>query len=137
MTAPLSGTKRAWHHRSVSDRAYILPYREREPEQSRDETSSESFDRMAFAESALSLLRPRHTTVALCPARAGAEARVEIGRAWGKADGARWAMITIPANASRSAIARAVAALANASSPPYAVDILLSRRFGGASLAPR
>jgi hypothetical protein len=128
VTALLPQVARAWHDRAVSDRAYVLPYREREREESHDETSSESFDRMAFAESALSLLRPRHTTVALCPARAGAQARVEIGRAWGKADGARWAMVTIPANASRSAIARAVAALANASSPPYAVDILHATR---------
>lgn len=117
----------AWHDRPVSDRAYVLPYREREREESRDETSTESFDRMAFAESALALVRPRLTTVALCPARAGAPARVEIGRAWGRGE-ARWAMVTIPANASRSAIARAVAALANASSPPYAVDLLHATR---------
>lgn len=128
MTALLPQAARAWHDRAVSDRAYVLPYREREREESRDETSSESFDRMAFAESALSLLRPRHTRVALCPARPGAPARVEIGRAWGQGAEARWALVTIPANASRGAIARAVAALANASSPPYAVDILHATR---------
>ncbi len=120
----------------MSDHEYVLPYRAREREESRDDTSTESFDRMAFARSALDLLRPRHTTVALCPARPFAPARVEIGRAWGRGENARWAMVTIPANASRSAIARTVAALANAGSPPYAVDIL-SRSFADANLDPR
>ena len=73
------------------------------------EVSGERFDRMAFAERAVALVRPEHTTVAICE---GAR-RVEVttGRQWGREEEARWAVLRVPPNASRRAIARAVLGL--------------------------
>ncbi len=88
------------------------------------EEDDESFDRLAFAAAALELVRPPRTRVAIC---AGASrVRVESGRAWGRGEGARWAMLSIPARASRRAIALAVAELARGTSAPWALDVLLS-----------
>ena len=71
------------------------------------EEDDEPFDRMAFAAAALDLVRPPKTRVALC---AGASrVRVESGRAWGRGDGARWAMLSIPARASRRVASAAAA----------------------------
>ena len=93
-------------------------------EQQLAEEDDEAFDRMAFAAAALELVRPPKTRVAIC---AGASrVRVESGRAWGRGEGARWAMLSIPARASRRAIALAVAELARGSSAPWALDVLLS-----------
>ncbi len=93
-------------------------------EQELAEEDDESFDRMAFAAAALDLVRPPKTRVAIC---AGASrVRVESGRAWGRGEGARWAMLSIPARASRRAIALAVAELARGPSTPGARDVLLS-----------
>jgi hypothetical protein len=88
------------------------------------ETSNERFDRVAFAERAIALVRPERTTVAIC---AGArQLRVESGRQWGR-PGERWAMLAIPARASRRAIALAVAELADGASAERAwvYDVLL------------
>jgi hypothetical protein len=87
------------------------------------ETSSERFDRMAFAERALALVRPPNTRVALCEGRA--RVVVESGRAWGSARDARWAVLRVPPSASRRAIAVAALALAGPSQHPYALDVLL------------
>jgi len=88
------------------------------------EEDDEAFDRMAFAAAALELVRPPKTRVALC---AGASSvRVESGRAWGRGEGARWAMLSIPARASRRAIALAVAELARGTAAPWALDVLLA-----------
>ena len=88
------------------------------------EEDDEAFDRMAFAAAALDLVRPPKTRVAIC---AGASrVRVESGRAWGRGEGARWAMLSIPARASRRAIALAVAELARGTTSPWALDVLLS-----------
>jgi hypothetical protein len=86
------------------------------------ESSGESFDRIAFAERALALLRPPRTTVAVCPGRT--RLRVTGGRTWGK-PGERWAMVVVPPTASRRAIALAVAELAG-EPPPWAFDVLLA-----------
>jgi len=87
------------------------------------EASDESFDRLAFAAHALALLHvPPRTTVAICEGRA--RVRVESGRTWGKGD-ARWAMVSVPPNASRRAIALAVANIA-ARGAPWALDVLLA-----------
>ncbi len=87
------------------------------------EEDDESFDRMAFAAAALDLVRPPKTRVALC---AGASrVRVESGRAWGRGEGARWAMLSIPARASRRAIVLAVTELARGTAAPWALDVLL------------
>jgi hypothetical protein len=88
------------------------------------EEDDETFDRMAFAAAALDVVRPPRTRVALC---AGASrVRIESGRAWGRGEGARWAMLSIPARASRRAIALAVAELARGTVAPWALDVLLA-----------
>jgi hypothetical protein len=87
-----------------------------------DEISEEPFDRAAFAQLALDLVRPPGTTVAICPG--AARMRVDTGRVWGRGAQARWAVLAIPSRASRRAIALAVAELARAPRP-YALDVLL------------
>src|SRR5665213_2191146 len=74
------------------------------------ESSHEEFDRMAFAMSALDLVRPPGMTVAVCAD--SARLRVEEGRSWGRGKGARWALVCIPPTASRRAIAVALSQLA-------------------------
>ena len=78
---------------------------------------------MAFAVAALDLVRPPRTRVALCAGTS--RVRVESGRAWGRGEGARWAMLSIPARASRRAIALAVAELSRGTAAPWALDVLL------------
>ena len=52
------------------------------------------------------------------------------GRMWGKAEGERWAMVSVPPTASRRAIALAVAGLAagpgGRTATPYLLDVLLA-----------
>ncbi len=88
------------------------------------EEDDEAFDRLEFAAAALDLVRPPKTRVALCAG--STRVRVESGRAWGRGEGARWAMLTIPARASRRAIALAVAELARGTATPWALDVLLA-----------
>ena len=122
--------------RHIDDYAEIA----RERELAEVESSNESFDRLAFAERALRLVRPSHMTVALCPGPSGARARVklEAGRAWGRPRSApahaidpeapsyaRWAILSVPPNASKRAIAVAVAGLAGEAREPYVLDVLL------------
>jgi hypothetical protein len=98
----------------------------RAPYEDLDETSDEPFDRAAFARHALDLLRPDQTRVAIY--QGATRMRLERGRLWGAASGAQptyWAMLGIPAKASRRAIALAVAELAGRPRP-YALDVLLS-----------
>jgi len=100
----------------------------RERELAEVESSDERLDRLAFAERALRLVRPRHTKVALCPGPSGVRARVklEAGRAWGAAQkDERWAILSVPPTASKRAIAVAVAGLAGPSHEPYVLDVLL------------
>ena len=90
------------------------------------EEDDEPFDRMAFAVAALDLVRPPQTRVAIC---AGASrVRVESGRMWGRGEGARWAMLSIPARASRRAIALAITELTRGTSTPWALDVLLAQK---------
>lgn len=89
--------------------------------------STESFDRIAFAARALSLVRPRGTTVAIREGRR--RVRVDSGRQWGGAPGARWAILSVPQDASRRAIAHAVLDLGHRpgeNARPWALDVLLS-----------
>ena len=88
------------------------------------ETSSERFDRMAFAERAVSLVKPANMRVAIAEGRS--RVVVESGRMWGQSEGARWAMLCVPPTASRRAIATAVAALAGPAPEPYVLDALLA-----------
>jgi hypothetical protein len=106
-----------------------------------DETSDERFDRAAFARRALELVQPPRMTVAIC--EGAARMRVESGRLWGRprtsrCDGEggpveKWALLAIPAQASRRAIALAVAQLAS-EPPAYALDVLMGE--AGAAREP-
>jgi hypothetical protein len=88
------------------------------------QSSTESFDRIAFAERALALVRPPRTTVAICPG--SRRVRVEAGRQWGAPLGERWAVLSVPVNASRRAIASAILELGDGSRPrPWALDVLI------------
>jgi hypothetical protein len=80
------------------------------------ETSTERFDRMAFAERAVSFVKPANMRVAIAQGRS--RLVVESGRMWGRAEGARWAMLCVPPMASRRAIAAAVATLAGSTPEP-------------------
>ena len=90
-----------------------------------DEFSDERFDRAAFARRAIDLVQPRRTTIALC--EGASRLRVESGRIWGR-DGERWALLAIPAMASRRAIALAVLELAGDAASrarAYVLDVLM------------
>ena len=93
------------------------------------EVSGESFDRVAFAERALELVRPPGTTVAICEGARRVD--LEEGRQWGGAPGERWAILKVPPNASRVAIARAVLGLARSGGRPWALDVLVGSAYRG------
>jgi hypothetical protein len=93
------------------------------------ELSAERFDRVAFALRAIDVVRPARTTVAVCEGIH--RLRVEAGRAWGKGEDDRWAIVSVPPTASRRSIAMAVLELAAASyghgaAEPYVLDVLLA-----------
>ena len=89
-----------------------------------DDVSSESFDRVAFAEAAVALVKPPRMRVAIC---GGArKVHVSSGRQWGAAPGMRWAMLAVPHNASRRAIANAVLALHEGDARAWALDVLIA-----------
>ena len=99
------------------------------------ESSTESFDRIAFAERALALVRPPRTTVAIC--EGARQVKVALGRQWGKQPDARWAVVSVPRDASRRAIATAVLGLHDGTSRAWALDVLVSALAGGPpALAP-
>jgi hypothetical protein len=82
-----------------------------------------SFDRIGFAMRALAILKPRDLTVAVYEGRH--EVEVERGRQWGRGRGKEWAMVSIPAHASRESIAVALAQLAGVADEPYVIETLL------------
>jgi hypothetical protein len=86
-----------------------------------DETSDERFDRGAFARRAIDLLDPPRMTVAIC--EGAARMRVEWGPIWGRRDD-KWALLAIPAHASKRSITLAIAHLASPSRA-YALDVLM------------
>ena len=92
-----------------------------------DARSSEEFDRFAFASRALALVRPVKTTVAISVSPDGGRRRVKVssGRQWTGDPAERWAILSIPRDASRRAIAHAVLDLAGAARP-WALDVLLA-----------
>jgi len=95
------------------------------------ESSTESFDRIAFTERAIALVRPPRMRVAIC--QGARRVKVASGRQWGGAPGAKWAMVSVPHNASRRAIASAVLALYEGTpTRPWALDVLIA----GAGTAP-
>ncbi len=88
------------------------------------ERSHERFDRVAFALQAIDMLRPRGVRIAVAPARR--HLRVDAGRMWGAPrPTTRWAVVTVPDDASRRSIALAVASLGRLEGAPYALDVLL------------
>jgi hypothetical protein len=89
------------------------------------DSSSESFDRVAFAWRAVALVKPPNMRVAIAEG-GGARVVVEKGRAWGRAEDARWAMLCVPPTASRRAIALAVATLSAQPPAPYVLDALFA-----------
>jgi hypothetical protein len=88
------------------------------------QSSPEVFDRIAFAERVVKLVRPRGTTVAICEGMR--RVRLQSGREWGGPPGARWAVLSVPKTASRRAIATAVLGLGHGNATPYALDVLVS-----------
>lgn len=93
-----------------------------EQDADRDEVSFEAFDRVAFAERAVALVRPAATRVAIC---GGArKLRVETGRQWGKGAG-RWAIVEVTPHSSRRAIAHAVLAICEGQAAAWTLDVLM------------
>ncbi|MBX3226892.1 MAG: hypothetical protein KIT84_38255 [Labilithrix sp.] len=93
------------------------------------ESSTESFDRIAFAEQAIALVRPPRMRVAIL--QGTRRVKVSSGRQWGGGPGAKWAMVSVPKDASRRAIARAVLALHDETSTrPWALDVLVAGAEG-------
>jgi hypothetical protein len=92
------------------------------------ETSTERFDRAAFARRALDLVCPDNTRVAIC--EGASRLRLESGRMWGRESRrswgheATWALLAVSPWSSRRAIALAVAELAR-KPRAYALDLLL------------
>ncbi|MFO0679025.1 MAG: hypothetical protein U0169_21025 [Polyangiaceae bacterium] len=88
------------------------------------EWSSESFDRIAFAESLLERLRPTATRIALC--RGLTKVRTESGRLWPETR-TRWALLSIPPHASRRAIAFGIVELCRGAEDfdPWVLDALV------------
>ncbi|MBS2016632.1 MAG: hypothetical protein JST00_27360 [Deltaproteobacteria bacterium] len=91
------------------------------------QTSTESFDRIAFAERAVALVRPREVTVAIC--EGSRRVRLTGGRQWGAPEGHRWAMLSVPRDASRRAIANAVLELGALERRPWILDLLVKDSF--------
>ena len=83
----------------------------------------ERFDRMAYATRVLRLLAPRDMTVALCH---GAERLVvREGREFDPGRPKRWAIVSIPPDASRAHIAVSLARLAGRHDEPFVLDVLM------------
>jgi hypothetical protein len=94
------------------------------------ESSTEIFDRIAFAERAIALACPPRTRVAIC--QGSRRVQVTSGRQWGAKAGSRWAIMSVPPDASRRAIASAVLGLHQDEQVPYRassawrLDVLIS-----------
>jgi hypothetical protein len=96
-----------------------------EPSEDLAESSAESFDRLAFTERALELIRPPRMMVAIC--EGGRRVDVSSGRRWGHPQpDAKWAIVSVPRNASRRAIAAAVLGLHEGTARAWALDVLVS-----------
>lgn len=86
------------------------------------EHDRERFDRIAYAARVLRLLSPRDMTVVLC---AGTERlAVREGKELDPARPPRWAIVSIPPDASRAHIAVSLARLAGRHGEPYLLDVL-------------
>jgi hypothetical protein len=86
------------------------------------EHNAERFDRLAYATRVLRLLAPRGMTVVLCP---GTERLVvREGKELDPSRAPRWAMVSIPPDASRAHIAVSLARLAGRQGEPFLLDVL-------------
>jgi hypothetical protein len=99
-------------------------YEQQDPRRRIEYRDRSAFDRIAFAMRALHRLRLPRMTVAVYPSVA--TLRVESGRDLRRGEGASWAIVGIPPDASREHIAYALAELAGAASVPYVVQMLLA-----------
>jgi hypothetical protein len=89
-----------------------------------DRRDPDTFDRIAFAMRALSVLRPSGMTVAVYSSVSSI--RVERGRDLGAGDpSATWALVGIPPDASRETIAVTLAELTGFGRRPFVVELLL------------
>src|SRR5262249_8611503 len=104
----------------LADAAYVEFERERAVRTY--EHDDEPFDRVAFAMELLARLRPARMRVAVYERYE--ELRIEVGRDFGRGEGARWAMLGVPPDASRRHIALAVAELAGVARVPFLVETL-------------
>jgi hypothetical protein len=100
------------------------PYEHVEPRRHREHKDPSDFDRIAFAMRALNRLNPHRMKVAVYPAVSSL--RVESGEDHRRGEGARWAIVGIPPDASREHIAYALVELAGVAGIPYAVQAILS-----------
>ncbi|MEI8254633.1 MAG: hypothetical protein WCJ30_03080 [Deltaproteobacteria bacterium] len=82
------------------------------------------FDRVGYAMRALRMLRPPGLTVVVREGRFGLT--VDAGRDWGRGEGSRWAVLSIPPDATREDIAVAVAELAGVSRDAWVLDVLVN-----------
>lgn len=94
-----------------------------DPNRELSPTRPEVFDRVAFAASALRLLRPPRTTVAICRSTRGL--RVETARDLSRGTDAVFTILAIPEWAGRAEIAQAVAEIAGLGGAPLVVAALL------------
>lgn len=96
---------------------HVLPVEDRRQKLTSFAHSDEQFDRIAFAMRALRILQPS-LRVAVYEGRG-----FEIER--GRPSGPRWAMVSIPRDASRAHIAWALADLCGAANQPWLIDTVL------------
>jgi hypothetical protein len=88
------------------------------------EGDTQPFDRVAYAMRALRVLRPRGLTVAVH--QGNQNLRVERGKSWGRGENESWAVVSIPPDATREAIALALADLAGLRDNSLALAVLMT-----------
>jgi hypothetical protein len=119
-----TGARSQWSRtREDNDRSVYVIEERREIAR---EAGQERFDRIAFALRALEILKPRSMTVAVFHGRFGL--KIERGRDWGGGPDATWAMVSIPADATRENIILALTELSGLPATPWLLDTLLSHR---------
>ena len=83
----------------------------------------EVFDRLAYAARVLRLLAPPGLTVAVCPGTV--RLVVREGQELANPTRARWALVSVPPDASRAHIALTLARLAGRANDPFLLEVLL------------
>jgi hypothetical protein len=85
----------------------------------------EAFDRLRYAAHILRILKPKKMRVAMYAGQSGL--KIHEGRQYGPREG-RWAIVSIPPDASRAHIALSLAKLAGRDDEPYLLDLLMKTR---------